>query len=87
MAASIALSVAPGPIATIGGSKISVIFLPSWPADSRQMVAGVVDLRSGTVGQTSVVHATGDPLKPETLAGEQALQLLMRDLVFTNVIR
>jgi hypothetical protein len=79
----LAISLAVGPIA-VGDTSQALIFVPGGPADTRQMVAGLVDLRSGTLIQSNIVHGGGDPMKHEVLTQPDAIQLLLRDLVFTN---
>lgn len=83
-AVGLAISLAVGPIMTVGDTSYGLVVIPGGPADARQMVAGLVDLRSGVLIQSSIVHAGGDPIKPEILTRPDAIQLLLRDLVFTN---
>ncbi len=85
--AGIAISVAIGPAFTAGGASYGVVFVPGGPVDKRQMVGALFDLQRGTLVQSKVVHAGGDPMKAETLTNREVLQLLLRDLAFTPAPR
>lgn len=78
--AGVAISVAIGPIYVGSGSAIGVVYVPGIHRDAFQMAAALVDLRSARVPSSRVVHATGDPLKPEVLGHRNALGLLLREL-------
>ena len=84
VAAGVALSLAAGPIFTAGGMSYSVVFVPGGPVDKRQMVAALFDLQQATLVRSNVIHSGGDPMKPEVLAGRDAVQLLLRDIAFAN---
>ena len=82
--AGMAISLAVGPIPIDGYTSVGVIYVPGGPADSWQMAGGLIDLRSGGLVKTRIVHGGGDPMKPEVLAQSNAIDLLLREMVFTN---
>lgn len=91
LAASVALSLAIGPIASVNTATTSyqwhVIYVPGGPVDRRQMVGAMVDLRDGRVVQSQVVHAGGDPMSPDVIASRDALALLLKDAAFARQVR
>jgi hypothetical protein len=85
--AGVTISLAIGPVFTIGGVSYGVIFIPGGPVDKRQMAAGLFDLRQAQLLRSRVVGAGGDPMKPEVLADRNALNLLLGDLLLTTAPR
>jgi hypothetical protein len=83
-AAGLALSVAIGPVFAAGGMNYHVVILPGGPVDKRQMVAALFDLRQAALVRSNVIHGFGDPMKAEVLASRESVQLLLRDVAFSN---
>lgn len=81
--AGVALSMAIGPVYTTGATQYHVVFVPGGAVDTRQMAAGLLDLKQGKLMQSRVVSAGGDPMKPEVLAGHDGLNLLLRDMLLS----
>ncbi len=84
LVAGVAISVAIGPIYTVGGTTYGVVFVPGGPVDRRQMAAGLFDLKQGALVRSRVVGGRGDPMKPEVVADKNALNLLLGDLLLTT---
>ena len=82
--AGMALAVAVGPTFVAGGTSYTVVFVPGGPVDKRQMAAGLFDLSQGQLVRSRVVGGGGDPMKPEVVADQDALNLLLRDLLLTT---
>lgn len=80
----LAISVAVGPVFTAGGASYGVIFVPGGPVDKHQAVAALFDLQQATLVRSKVVHGGGDPMKPEVLSSRDSVELLLRDVAFTN---
>lgn len=85
--ASMALSLAIGPVFRTEGIEVYAVFAPRFPYDVRQMAGGFVDLDAGSVVRTKVVHDVGDPMKSEVLARKEALSLLLVDMAFSRISR
>lgn len=81
---AMAASLAVGPIPTGGSSSMGVVFVPGGPVDSWQMAGGLIDLQSGSLITTRIIHGGGDPIKPNVLSQSEALDLLLREMVFSN---
>jgi hypothetical protein len=77
----VATSLAIGPLPLGNDQNLIVGIMPGFSRDQRQMVAGLVNLQSGTIEWSNVVHGGGDPLKPEVVANLSAI-----DLLFTNLV-
>jgi hypothetical protein len=82
--AGMALAVTVGPAFTASGTSYTVLFVPGGPVDKRQMAAGLFDLGQGQLVRSRVVSGSGDPMKPEVVADQNALNLLLRDLLLTT---
>lgn len=82
--AAVGLSVAIGPVFTAGGASYGVVFVPGGPADKRQMVAALFDLRQATLVRANVIHGGGDPMDAGVLSNRESVQLLLRDIAFST---
>lgn len=80
----VAISTAIGPIFTVGDTSYGAVFVPGGPTDAHQAVAGLVDLDSGTLVKTNVIHAGGDPMNQEVLTRPRAIHLLLSDLIYSD---
>lgn len=81
--AGVALSVAVGPVFTAGGTQYGVVFVPGGPADKRRMAAALYDLKQSRIVRSGVIEGGGDPTKPEVIAEQDGLTLLLRDLLLS----
>jgi hypothetical protein len=83
--ASVAFTVAVGPVFTAGPYSYYAVFVPGGPVDKRQMIGGLFDLKRAELVRSRVAGGRGDPMKPEVLASREGVGVILRDLVLTTV--
>jgi hypothetical protein len=58
---------------------------PHGMKDAYQMTAGLLDMRSGALLKSNAVHGNGDPMNPEVISQRDAIDLLLREVVFSDI--
>lgn len=86
-ATGLALSVAVGPLYKSGGNNYGVVFVPGGVTDGSQTVAALLDLKTGGIVKTNIIHSYGDPMKAETLSQGESMRLLLRDIAFSETAK
>ena len=65
----------------VGDNLVGAVIMPSPIGDSRLMSAAVINLDSAEVQWSNVVSAPGDPIKPNVVAHQSIVDMLLSPLV------
>lgn len=69
--------------ATAGlGTGVYVMFVPGSQVSGSMLEGALIDLDSGELAWSKAVGSIGNPVKPQTLANPEALDMLFRDVMF-----
>ena len=69
-------------MATLGaGAGVGLIVMPGPVGDSRLMSATVINLETAEVRWSNIVSAPGDPIKPDVVANQSIVDMLLSGLV------
>ena len=73
-----------GPAFRAVGSNYYIVYQSSASMDFIQVAAGYVDLQTGKVLRTNMIHSRIDPMQSSDLLSVSDTKLLMRELIFSN---
>ena len=76
-----------GMVTAMSTGGYGLLIFPHAEKDGYQMTAALMDIGSGSILASNVVHGNGDPMNPEVISQRDPIHLLLREVVFSNILK